>query len=143
MQCPLLLQDAQHTSSRYTVRLRIIPTISQKVNRMKTCSLLVALSVAALLPSFSFAAETKGDLGAGRTKFDTCTGCHGVPGYKNAFPNYHVPRIAGQNYEYLISALTGYKKGERPHPTMRAQGESLTDQDIRDIAAYLSSLGKN
>jgi cytochrome c553 len=51
-----------------------------------------------------------------------------------------VPRIAGQNYDYLVAALTEYKKGERSHPTMRAQGESLSDQDIKDIATYLSSL---
>ena len=61
-------------------------------------------------------------------------------GYKNAYPNYHVPRIAGQNFDYLVAALTEYKKGERAHPTMRAQGEGMSDQDIRNIAAYLSSL---
>ncbi len=60
----------------------------------------------------------------------------------NAYPNYHVPRIAGQNYDYLVAALTAYKTGERDHPTMRAQGESLSAEDIRNIAAYLSSLSK-
>ena len=50
------------------------------------------------------------------------------------------PKIGGQNYEYLVAALTQYKKGERVHPTMQAQGESLSDADIRDIATYLSSL---
>ena len=51
-----------------------------------------------------------------------------------------MPRIAGQNYDYIVAALTEYKKGERSHPTMRAQGESLSDEDIRNVAAYLSSL---
>jgi cytochrome c553 len=51
-----------------------------------------------------------------------------------------VPKIAGQNYDYVVAALNEYKKGERAHPTMRAQGESLSDQDIRDIATYLSSI---
>jgi cytochrome c553 len=51
-----------------------------------------------------------------------------------------VPKIGGQNYEYLVAALTQYRKGERVHPTMQAQGESLSDADIRDIATYLSSL---
>src|SRR5262249_57030796 len=84
--------------------------------------------------------NAKGDLNAGHALVYTCGGCHGVPGYTNAYPNYHVPRIAGQNYDYLVNALTEYKKGERAHPTMRAQGESLSDADIRNIAAYLSSL---
>ena len=102
------------------------------------------LPLAALLSmSMSFAAEpAKGDAQAGRALVYTCGGCHGVPGYENAYPNYHVPRVAGQNYDYLVAALTEYKKGERAHPTMRAQGESLSDQDISNIAAYLSSLAQ-
>jgi cytochrome c553 len=51
-----------------------------------------------------------------------------------------VPKIGGQNYDYLVAALTQYRSGERAHPTMRAQGESLSDADIRNIATYLSSL---
>jgi cytochrome c553 len=86
------------------------------------------------------AVQSKGDPQAGRPLVYTCGGCHGVTGYKNAYPNYHVPRIGGQNYDYLVAALTEYKKGERAHPTMRAQGESLSEQDISNIAAYLSSL---
>ena len=97
-----------------------------------------------LASSFAFSAFAeepgKGDPQAGKALVYTCGGCHGVSGYRNAYPNYRVPRIGGQNYEYLVSALTEYKKGERAHPTMRAQGESMSDEDIRNIAAYLSSL---
>lgn len=70
----------------------------------------------------------------------TCQGCHGIPGYKNAYPNYHVPRIGGQAAPYLVNALTEYQQGNRKHPTMQAQAESFSAQDIADIAAYLSSL---
>jgi len=91
--------------------------------------------------SAPFAAEpAHGDAKDGRALVYTCGGCHGVSGYENAYPNYHVPRIAGQNYDYLVTALTEYKKGERAHPTMRAQGESLSEEDIRNIASYLSSI---
>lgn len=72
----------------------------------------------------------------------TCQGCHGVTGYKNAYPSYSVPKIAGQTNEYLLAALNGYKQGTRKHPTMQAQSQSFSDQDIADIAAYLSSLKK-
>jgi cytochrome c553 len=99
--------------------------------------LLLAAALSIALPS---AAAEKGDATAGKSKVYTCAGCHGIPGWKNAYPNYHVPKIGGQNYEYLVVALTEYKKGERAHPTMRAQGESLSDADIRDIATYLSSI---
>jgi cytochrome c553 len=102
------------------------------------------LSLTALLHlTASNAAESaKGDAKAGHALVYTCGGCHGVPGYANAYPHYHVPRIAGQNYDYLVAALTEYKKGERAHPTMRAQGEGLSDKEIVDIATYLSGLAQ-
>ena len=86
------------------------------------------------------AAPAKGDAAAGKQLTYTCQGCHGVTGYKNAYPNYHVPRIGGQSEQYLLNALTEYKKGSRKHPTMQAQAQSFSDQDIANIAAYLSTL---
>jgi cytochrome c553 len=85
-------------------------------------------------------AFAKGDAAKGRQLAYTCTGCHGIVEYKNAYPSYRVPKIGGQNEAYIVAALTGYKKGERNHPTMKAQASSFTEQDIADIAAYLSSL---
>ncbi len=98
------------------------------------------LAIVLLITALPCAAVEKGDAAAGKTKVYSCAGCHGIVGWKNAYPNYHVPRIAGQNFDYLVAALTEYKKGERSHPTMRAQVESLSEQDIRDIATYLSSI---
>src|SRR3546814_1623622 len=72
----------------------------------------------------------------------TYQGCHGVVGYKNAYPNYHVPLIGGQSATYLVNALNEYQKGTRKHPTMQAQAMSFSEQDIADIAAYLSELKK-
>jgi cytochrome c553 len=86
------------------------------------------------------AAPLKGDAKRGHELTFTCKGCHGVTGYKNAYPNYHVPRLAGQHEQYLINALTGYRDGTRKHPTMQAQAQSFSAQDIADIAAYLASL---
>lgn len=81
----------------------------------------------------------KGNADTGRQLTYTCQGCHGVTGYKNAYPNYHVPKIVGQSEVYLSNALTEYKKGSRKHPTMQAQAQSFSDQDIADIAAFLST----
>jgi cytochrome c553 len=82
----------------------------------------------------------QGDAEAGKLKVYTCSGCHGIPGYRNVYPHYHVPKIGGQNYDYLMAALTAYQKGERKHPTMRAQAEGYSTEDLQDIATYLSSL---
>jgi len=84
-----------------------------------------------------------GDAAAGKVKAYTCTGCHGIPGYNNVYPTYKVPKIGGQNYEYLTASLKAYRDGERHHSTMELQASSLSDQDIDDIAAYFASLGKS
>ncbi len=82
----------------------------------------------------------EGDAAAGKIKGYTCMGCHGIPDYKNTYPTYSVPKIGGQNIAYIEAALKAYRAGDRKHPTMQAQAESLSDQDIADISAWLSSL---
>jgi len=84
-----------------------------------------------------------GNYDAGKIKATTCTGCHGIVNYQNTYPTYHVPRIGGQNKEYLVIALKAFKSGERKHKTMSLQAEALSDQDIEDIAVYLAGQKPN
>lgn len=98
-----------------------------------------AAAVAATTPA---ATVLTGDTSRGKGLVYTCKGCHGLTGYKNAYPSYHVPMIGGQSETYLRNALGEYRTGKRKHPTMQAQAESFSEQDIADIAAYLSSLKK-
>lgn len=81
-----------------------------------------------------------GDAKRGHQLTYTCQGCHGITGYRNAYPSYHVPRIGGQSSQYLVNALVEYRKGTRKHPTMEAQAQSFSDQDIADIAAFLAEV---
>jgi len=83
-----------------------------------------------------------GDADAGAVKAYTCLGCHGVEHYVNSYPTFHVPRIAGQNAEYLIAALKAYRSKERSHQTMQSNANLLTDQDIEDISAWFAAQGK-
>jgi cytochrome c553 len=93
-------------------------------------------------PLSAQAQEVKGDAAVGKTKVAMCIGCHGIPGYQASFPEvYKVPKISGQGAKYIVSALNAYKKGERKHPTMRGIAESLSDQDMADLAAYYSMHG--
>ena len=85
-------------------------------------------------------AAAKGDAARGKGLTYTCRGCHGVTGYKNAYPSYHVPKLGGQSETFLRTALMEYREGHRQHPTMQAQAESFSEQDIADIAAFLSSI---
>ena len=99
----------------------------------------VTLMIAAILAPQAYAA---GDAERGEVLADTCLGCHGIPGYRNAYPSYRVPKLGGQHQEYLVIALNGYKSGQRQHLTMQAQMASLSDQDIADLAAYFAALGE-
>lgn len=103
--------------------------------------IIAAAAVSAIALTLAAESTLAGDAEAGSIKAYTCTGCHGIPGYNNVYPTYRVPKIAGQNYEYLIAALKAYRAGERHHPTMELQASSLSDTDIDDISAYFASLG--
>jgi cytochrome c553 len=80
----------------------------------------------------------QGDAKHGKAISYTCLGCHGIEGYKNAYPMYSVPKLEGQHPEYLSAALQEYRSGDRAHLTMHAQASTLSDQDIADIAAYFA-----
>ena len=72
-----------------------------------------------------------------------CIGCHGIPGYKTAFPSvYHVPMIAGQQPGYIVAALKAYKTGDRSHPSMRGIAASLTEEEMKKLAEYYGAPAK-
>ena len=78
-----------------------------------------------------------GDAAAGSQKTQMCVGCHGIPGWRTAYPEvYKVPKLGGQHEAYLAKALQEYRSGARSHPSMRAIATSLSDKDIADLAAY-------
>ena len=105
----------------------------------KLLSLLITLAAT----GFSLQAQAQ-DATAGRKKATMCIGCHGIPGYQASFPEvYKVPMIAGQGAKYIVSALAAYKKGDRKHPTMRAIAESLSNQDMADLAAFYEQQAKD
>lgn len=108
-------------------------------------STIVRTLVAAATFSVALAAQAQGvtgDVQAGHKKAEMCIGCHGIPGYQNSFPEIHkVPKISGQTDKYIVAALNAYKKGDRKHPTMRGIADSLSDQDMADVAAYYAASG--
>ncbi len=98
------------------------------------------LALGAALPA---QAQVTGDAKAGEGKIAMCIGCHGIVGYQSSFPEvYKVPKISGQNAKYIASVLESYKKGDRKHPSMRGIADTLTEQDIADVAAYYAQHGQ-
>jgi len=111
-----------------------------KRDQFKGASLSNWLAIAAL-SAVTATAWAEGDAAAGSKKTHSCTGCHGIPGWRTAFPEvYKVPKLGGQHAAYLIAALKAYKSGERRHGTMQAIASTMSDQDIADLAAYYANL---
>lgn len=101
------------------------------------------IPVLALAMAYPVTALSAGDPAAGQKKNSMCAGCHGIPGYRNAYPKvFNVPKLGGQHPEYIVAALQAYKKGERKHPTMQGIAASLSDQDMEDLAAYYAQGGR-
>jgi cytochrome c553 len=98
-----------------------------------------AFALSAVIAGATGVARADGNAARGKELAYTCLGCHGVKDYKNVYPTYSVPKLAGQAPEYIAAALRGYQSGERSHGTMHAHAASLSDSEIADIAAYLGA----
>ena len=92
--------------------------------------------LALVLLSVPFAVSAKGNASAGKQKAAVCEACHGLDG-KSVDPTY--PNLAGQYEDYLQKALADYRVGRRVNPIMAGFAGPLTDQDIKDLAAWYAS----
>ena len=110
---------------------------TREARKMKTITMTLCASV---LMALAVPAQAAGDPKAGQLKTSMCAGCHGIPGWRTAYPTvYSVPKLGGQHAEYMVAALKAYKSGERSHPSMVAIAGSLSEQDMEDLAAYYAS----
>src|SRR5262245_8526641 len=106
---------------------------------MRFHSLILAAAFLAT-PALAQQKAPAGDPKEAHKKIAMCEGCHGIPGYKTAYPVvYHVPKLGGQSAAYIANALHAYKDGQRSHPSMKGIAASLSDKDIADLAAYYAT----
>jgi cytochrome c553 len=93
-----------------------------------------ALAAAAVLCAVPAQAQS---IKAGREKAIACQTCHGLDGLSR-LPA--APNIAGQPVGYLERALRAFRSGQRQNPMMTVAARDLSDQDIRDLAAYYGAI---
>ena len=72
----------------------------------------------------------------GKDKATVCLGCHGPSGEGNG----QFPRLAGQHPDYLAQQLSHFKNGSRTNGPMQAIAGNLSDEDIKALAAFFSSM---
>ena len=101
---------------------------------MKT---ILSLAFATLFASAASAAPA-GDVERGKQKAQPCAACHGTDGNKTLDGQY--PRLAGQYADYLVHTLKDYKSGARKNAIMAGFAQTLSEQDIADLAVYFQSL---
>jgi len=77
-----------------------------------------------------------GDQAAGKAAAAACAGCHGETGVSAVAAN---PSLAGQDGEYLVAALRGYKDGSRADDTMKGLSAGLDDAAMKNVAAWFAS----
>lgn len=103
-----------------------------------------SLFIALVCATASLGAAASGNIDAGKALAEKygCASCHGKDFNTPTDPSY--PKLGGQHREYLVHALTAYKRGDAPNgrnnAIMTGQVKVLRDQDIVDLAAYLHSL---
>ncbi len=105
---------------------------------MKFASLLMAALLAAPVMSVAAtpAAPAKPDLAAGESRYTAvCAACHGADGNSGSPTN---PKLAGQHPEYLTKQLQEFKSGKRANPIMQGFAAQLSEQDMKNIAAWLA-----
>lgn len=106
-------------------------SIRGQTMKMSTTSTIALVATLALAGS----ALAGGNADAGKAKSTPCAGCHGVDG-NSSTPSF--PKLAGQHEDYLYHSLKAYKSGKRKNAIMSGQVANLSDQDMKDLAAYFS-----
>ncbi|MGE5641127.1 MAG: c-type cytochrome [Clostridia bacterium] len=95
----------------------------------------IVVAVVLVLPSLALAG---GNADAGKAKAaQVCGACHGPDGAKPSAPDQ--PMLAGQYPDYIVRALSDYKSGKRTNPIMKGFADTLSKQDMEDVAAWFSS----
>jgi cytochrome c553 len=98
----------------------------------KTASALIAIAALSLATL-----AQAGDIEAGKKKAaEVCAACHGPDG-NSPVPDF--PKLAGQHADYMISTLKKYKNGKRANPIMMGMAATLSDEDIKNVAAYYAA----
>lgn len=99
--------------------------------------LLLALAFTAPVLAADPRPADKGDAAKGETiASQVCVACHTFDGTRGLSAN---PILQGQHPEYLLKQLQDFKSGARDSAIMKGFAATLSEQDMRDVAAFYAS----
>lgn len=101
-----------------------------------------ALFACVFATSSALAAPGSIEAGGAKAEAERCNECHGAQGQGDGHTNPEVrfPKLAGQHASYLVTQLQRYRSGQRKHEVMKLNTRDLSDDDLRDLAAFYASL---
>jgi cytochrome c553 len=97
----------------------------------------LAAALTASLSAPAPALSANGDPATGRKLAAQCQTCHGIDGLAKV---PIAPHLAGENFTYLQTQLRNYRSGKREHEIMTIVAQTLSDEDIDNLAAWYSSI---
>src|SRR5205085_1261197 len=77
------------------------------------------------------------DSAAAKEKAEMCVACHGEGGISQT---ENIPSLAGQPDQFLQWQLVFFSSGSRWNEQMQSINEQITNEDIRNLRAYIASL---
>jgi cytochrome c553 len=107
------------------------------MRRFGSFAALVSLALALCVVGFAIAPARGADLAAGKEKAELCTGCHGEGGVSKT---ENIPSLAGQPDQFVQWQLVFFRSGTRKNEQMQPIVEQLSNEDVRNLGAYFSSL---
>ena len=103
---------------------------------MKPASrLLVSALAGALCSVLGSAAVAQTD--EAKAKFEPCAACHNADGISTT---ENIPSLAGQTDRYVQWQLVYFRSGTRKSEIMNPIAEPLSNEDVRDLGAYVAKL---
>ncbi len=104
---------------------------------MKKCKITILLtSLAALLLVGVSAVQAEQTKRPGAGKTADCEACHGVNGCSPMAGL--MPKLCGQNKDYLVMTLVQFQDGSRPSPIMREATKGLSDELLDQLADFFA-----
>ena len=98
----------------------------------------LCVTVAGLAAAFFIAPASAGDLALGKAKVEgVCRTCHGLDGQATIAM---AANLSGQQKDYMVIQLKAFRTGKRQHAQMSIVAQSLSDEDIENVAEWYSSI---
>lgn len=110
-----------------------LPMLRKFLNVVALTAITVSGSITSASEYIPPEEEPRGDAAAAAGQVVVCTACHGAEG-KAILGEY--PNLGGQHYQYLLRQMRHFKAGERYAVLMAGQLDNMTDDQLKNLAAY-------